>query len=477
MSKFSPDLVGKVFDSDQKEVILNLHCDLAEQMGKKIKDGTEEAVASALKAKGIDAELFGLTDAEKAYVKLNKTVQKTKEIWDRNGYMPGVNERITFQDLAKKDMQRKIEWEKNGRMIDSVFSTDQPLMIPRVIQQIVRDVIEPALVLTPLFDNVNVSSAGTVITMPAVGNAMVAADIPEGGEYPEQSLEFAGEITAKIGKSGIACKVTEETIRYNLFDMMSLQFKAAGRALMRHKEQKIANLIFNNGTTFFDNTVTGKHTAGRGQDGSGNDTLTLDDILLMFADLSNAGFTPDTMIVHPYAWFGMAREPVMRALFMTGFGGGQYYQSYQGSVGKAESFAAGGLNNSTKPTDPQQLATTYTVPGILPVPMSIIVTPFQQASASAHTSTITLCQRSELGILLTDETVTTDEFNDVLRDIYKVKFRERYGLVLKNNASAIRHAKNVNWFNKGYAFDDLLTWQAGSGILPSISTGAIDIVG
>src|SRR3990167_5357904 len=118
------------------------------------------------------------------------------------------------------------------------------------------------MVLTPLLEKVTFSNAGTTITFPAVGDSMVAADIPEGGEYPEGSLEFAGEVTAKIGKSGIAVKLSEEMIRYSMFDIMSMHLRAAGRALIRHKEQKVAKLIFEEaGVTYFDNDASTTKTS------------------------------------------------------------------------------------------------------------------------------------------------------------------------------------------------------------------------
>lgn len=470
------ELIGKAFDGEQKEVVINLAEDLASQFDKKIEKDTEAAVERELRRKGIDREVMGLSDQEIALVQLKRAVAKTHQVWRQNGRVDGVAGKVTYEALANKDAERKAEWLKNGKMIDGVFSTDQPLIIPRVINEVIRESVEPTMVLTPLFERVSVVDAGTTVTFPAVGSTMIAADIPEGGEYPEASVEFAGEVTAKLGKSGIAVKLTDEMIRYSMFDIMGLHLREAAKGLIRHKEQKVANQIFQNGTDFFDNSVAGSHTTGRGANGAGNDTITLDDILLMYADMSNDGFIPDTLIVHPFAWFGMAREPVMRALFMAGFGGGQYYQTYEGSIASAEAWKVNTLNNTSTFSDPSQLQTTYTTPGILPTPLRMIVTPFQNVDTAAYTSTITMCTASELGLILEDEPMSTEEFDDPARDIRKVKIRERYALALKNGGNAIRHAKNVNWYNKGYALDDLLTWQAGSGDLPSLSTGNINIL-
>lgn len=478
-----PGSIGEAFDDAQQDVLVNLDQAIRDTIDARFDEGTENYIDEALKRRGIDREVLGLSDQERAYLKIKSAVKKTRQIFDNNGFVPGVKDRISLQDLHKVDAKRRSDWKSAGEMVDGVFSTDQPLIIPRVMEEMIREPVEPTVVLTPILQRVNVSNAGTTITFPAVGDSMVAADIAEGAEYPEASLEFAGQVTAKIGKSGIAVKLSEEMIRYSMYDVMAMHIRAAGRALIRHKERKAANLIFNNGVTVFDNSVSGLHTSGRASDGTGNSTMTLDDILIMYADMVNEGFIPDIMIVHPFAWFAFVREPVMRSLFMQG-AGGAYFNNFQGSIGSASAWNVGGLNNSTvfgnstsaSSDNVGQVASTYTLPGILPTPLRVVVTPYQEVNLTARTSTVTLADSARLGMILVDEEVQTDEFTDVLRDLHKVKFRERYGLALHDNGQAIRHAKNVNWWNRSYALDDFLTWEAGTGALPTLSTGSVDIV-
>lgn len=465
-------LISKAFDGEQKDVVIKL----ADCLGK-LDDGmSEKAIFDALEKRGIDKEVFGLSDIDRAALKLKKQVANTKKLWDNNGYMPGVRDRMELKDLIEVDQKRREEWMSKGKKLDGVFSTDQPLLLPRVIEETIRLPIEPNLVLTPLLKKISVPKAGAVITFPAIGNAMTAADIPEGGEYPEGSFEMAGEVTAKMGKSGIALKVTEEMVRYSMYDVISMHLQAATRALMRWKEEKVAKMIFEeSGTTFFNNSVSTTKTGGRDATGVSNNTITLDDILLMYADMVNEGFIPDTMIVHPFAWYGFARDPIMRHLFMQGQGG-FYYQTFQGNIGSPNgAFAGGGLNTTNYFSDPAQVATTYQVPSILPTPMQVIVTPFQTADVAAGTSTITICQRSELGMLLEDESLSTDEWNDPARDIRKIKLRERYALAVSSNGTAIRHAKGVSYRNKPYSIDDRIVgqWTFGSGALPTITQPSI----
>lgn len=475
----------KVFDDKNDEVLVNLDKAIKDTIDQRFDENTEEYIDNALKRRGIDTEVFGLTPAERSYLKIQKAVQKARQIWDNEGYIPGVKDKITLQDLAKRDEKRRADWTANGKMVDAVFPTDQPMIIPRVIEQMVRESVEPIIALTPLMQTINVSGAGTVISFPAIGDAMVAHDVGPNGEYHESSLEFGGQVTANIGKSGIAVKVSDDLVRYSMFDLIGMHIRAAGKALVRHKEKKVASLIFNNGVTVFDNTAGGLDTSGRGSDGNGNATMTIDDFLIMYADMANDGFIPDTAIIHPFAWFAWARDPVMRALFMQGNNAGFYYQSFQGSIASASAWKANNMINSTTfgtsgtstgGDNGAQNATTFTMPGILPTPLKVIVTPFQEVSYTARTSTITLADSSRLGMLLVDSGVETDEFKDVMHDLMKIRFRERYGLALHDNGQAIRHAKNVNWWNKSYAVDDLVTWQAGTGLLPSLDTGSVTII-
>ena len=77
-----------------------------------------------------------------------------------------------------------------------------------------------------------------------------------------------------------------------------------------------------------------------------------------------------------------------------------------------------------------------------------------------------MCDSNELGILFQDEELTSDRWDDPSRDIFKIKLKERYAIGILNNGQAVRVIKNVN-ITKCYDFEERLTWQAGTGALPS----------
>ncbi len=227
----------KPFDEEQRKVLLQV----SQTQDKELKELVEEEMENVSK------DDLGLDPFEKEIRKDSQRLSKMEKIWRNNGYVDGCDEQISIDELLQKDIETMARVNK-----DSQFSTDLPLMIPRVLENMAREAIEPQLVLTPLLQKINYS-AGSRVVFPAWG-AFTAADIPEGGEYPERTLDLAGQVEATIGKSGVAVKFTDEMIRYSQFDVMSMHVSAAGRALARWKEQKVADLILDNGTVLMDNS-------------------------------------------------------------------------------------------------------------------------------------------------------------------------------------------------------------------------------
>ncbi len=426
------------FDEEQKEVVLKLM--------KSVQDVQEEA----------KDEFSDVSSEEQAlFTKDSRKLSKLTDVWKSNGKIQGLRDRMTFEEMVAHDKKWHDDYVREAA--DAGFtSTDHPLLINRVVSEVVKEAIEPNIVLTPLLQRINFTH-GTQLTFPAVG-AITAADIPEGGEYPERSLEFAGQVVATIGKSGVAVKMTDEMIRYSLFDVMSMHLRASGRAMIRWKEQKVADMIIDNAggsNRLFDNTTTAvASTTGRDAQGLYNGTLTLDDLFNAYAKMVNKGFTPNTIIMNPFAWEIFSEEAISRAF---GWANGMaMWQTAQGSLGNAPQWSNGGFGNgllqNTTVTSPQQVATTMTnVPNIFPVPFNIIVSPFMPVDTTTNRTDLIICDRSELGVLVVDEEIMTEEWDDPARDIRKVKLRERYGLGSVNNGEGTGLVKSVS-IKRGYDF-------------------------
>lgn len=385
--------------------------------------------------------------------------------------------RISLPELCRfiDDSVKKVESDEDFQ--DNVgLPTNAGILIPRIITQIVREAIEPVLVGTSLLRRISYGY-GEHISFPAAG-AFTATDIGPTQEYPERSLEFAGEVTAKVKKSGIKIRIPEEMIRYSAFDVMSLHMRAAGRAMARHKEQKIFNLINDQGTAVFDNTggsSTRGLTSGRARNATGNYTLTLDDLFSMYADLLNAGFTPDTLIMNPMGWLVFVLNSTLRHF---GFvNGGRLWGTWSGQPAMAPKLpdilgAPAGNTPSTTPTEMPNSNLQGNVPTLFPAPLAIVVSPFMEFDNTNQTTTISMCDRNELGYYIEDEPLVTETFDEPSRDISATKFRERYALAIDHGGDSIVNALGVK-IAKGHDFEDFTPiHETGSGDLPDI-TGTV----
>ncbi len=371
-------------------------------------------------------------------------------------------------------------WKNNGvlgngarmNLEDALSVPNAPMLLPKVISNIVKEAQEPLLVGTSLLQRINFSF-GQTITFPAVG-ALIAADIAEGQEYPERSLQMGGAtVTASIGKSGLAVKVTDEMIRYSQFDVIGMHLRAAGRALARHKEVKIFNHIRALGVPVFDNLTPGNSvlgvTTGRDLAGAGNGSLTMDDLFDAYAQVISAGFFPNTLLMHPLTWVMFVKDATLRA-FVLANGGGTFFANWTGNpAGRApwDNSSQGGLGvsggqnllpgqtstgataphgqeASTLLEHPQTINSAPQLPGYFNVPFRIIVSPFVPYDPRRKLTDIYMFDSSELGVLIVDEEVTTEEFDDPRVDIKKIKLRERYGIGILNEGKAIASLKNIH---------------------------------
>lgn len=433
-----------VFDDEQKKVLVRLADKISEAAPK---------------------DDLGLDD-DPMIKRDRANLKKVDSVWRNNGYISSYrDQRVTIDQLIEKDL-------KATSLMRDNFSTDLPLLIPRVLSNVVREAIEPQLVLTPLMTRINFS-AGTRVSFPSFGALNgPAMDLAEGEEYPEATLEMGGTTECIIGKSGIACKVTEEQRRYSQFDIISMNLRQCGRALARHKERKVASLITTNGVTLIDNQDTAyASSTGRNAAGTYNGTLTLDDIFKAWATMVNTGYVPNTLIMHPFAWKIFSEEGMSRLFGIENGMANLLWQMAQGSPGNAPQWAISPLNNSTWVSSPENIATTFTkVPSLFPTSFNIIVSPYMAYSSSANTTDIVLCDVNELGIMVVDEEITSDEWTDPSKDIMKVKFRERYGLAVKNDGKGIGLLKNIKIL-KSVDFADRISVTYATGDVGSPLTG------
>jgi len=298
-------------------------------------------------------------------------------------------------------------------------SPDAAILFPKVISRTLKEAAEPQLLVTPLLSVVRLGK-GRSLEFPAV-NAIQAAEIPEGQEYPEQALAFAKQIEGKVSKKGVKLAFTEEVIADSLWDIVGLHVRAAGRAMARLKEQIALSRFKDAATVVFDNDG-GTATTGRGIDGAANDTVTWDDIIDMAAVLMAEKHIPTDFILHPLMWSVFLKD----AIFHTG-GSAAAVNTSWGYRPQSE----GAALNATAPMG-----------------LNVIVSPFVSFTAKAGStpakSDLFLIDRNEVGTLLVKDDMSTDQFDDPSRDIRQMKMKERYDIVMLGDGEGITVAKNVS---------------------------------
>lgn len=312
-----------------------------------------------------------------------------------------------------------IDGDNRVTIKEAFASPDAAALFPKVISRTLREAAEPQLLVTPLLSVVRLGK-GRSLEFPAV-NAIQAAEIPEGQEYPEQALAFAKQIEGKVSKKGVKLAFTEEVIADSLWDIVGLHVRAAGRAMARLKEQIALSRFKDAATIAFDNDNSGTYgaTTGVGLAGTANNTITWDDIVDMAAILMAENHVPTDFILHPLMWSLFLKDSIFHA----------YGASADVSWGMRLPSKEGVANSAA------------------PMGLNVIVSPFvsftAKSGATAAKSDVFLIDRNEVGTLLVKDDMSTDQFDDPSRDIRQLKMKERYDIVMLGDGEGITVAKNV----------------------------------
>lgn len=386
---------------------------------------------------------------------------KTLDSYESSEVISNFNDRL--DDL-------RFIWDNNGMATDGakwkvedMYSTpDAPWMMPKIVSEQALDAIEPQLLMTSLMQKIQYTMGQTIILPMSSAMSQTDLDMAEGDEYPEAKLAqgAASQMIAQIGKVGLAVKITEEMVRYSQFDVIGLHVKAAGKLLARHKEVKAANMIAGQGVVYFDNLNPKQSelgvTKGRGRDGSGNGSLIAEDLLELEGHLVAKGFVPNTMILHPLTYTMFRKDPVMRTLFFSGMNT-TYFGTHRGSANGGNPWKKGADLGSGKQQAirhdtelelrNRDINSAPLFPSYWGMDMEIMVTPYAKFDPIKKLTDIIVCDKSELGVILVDEELTTEQWNDPARDIMKMKFRERYSFGILNEGQSVcvlRNIKNVD---------------------------------
>jgi hypothetical protein len=325
--------------------------------------------------------------------------------------------------------------EKNERISvkEALTTADANILMPKVISTIMLEAAEPMYLASQFLQRVELKE-GRSMEFINFG-AIRAFDVPEGGEYPEQALDFdrwgAGSSEVKVGKVGLKVKITDEMISDSQWDVIGMHLRAAGRAMARKKEEKIFSEFSRHGHIVFDGDASDADLkpTGRGFDGTANDTLTAEDFIAMCTSIMAAGFTPTDVVMHPLCWALFAKNEFLMGLQgAAAFGGG-----IAGVTVDAISeppLSTDNLGHIVNYGLPVQGLTLHFSPWV----------PFDEVNKKFD---LYIIDRNNVGVLLVKEDMSTEQFDDPSRDIQTLKVKERYGVGILNGGYAIAVAKNV----------------------------------
>ena len=411
---------------------------------------------------------FKMTDGNSLTLPTNKkaAARYVADMITNRGHLPDSEERVTWDNFVNVI---------SPKYRDAISSSEITPLLQQSMEILIREPVEPNMVITPLFTRVQAQGLNTQILAGAMG-AVYAGDVQESGTYPEVNFQMGGAVsTAYIGKSGIAASFTDEALRYSTFDIMAKNLELMGNAMIRHKEQKAVSFLKQLGTTLFDNlnpaTSLYGVTTGRGLDTNvlvGNGSLTMENLMRGMAHMSEEGFTPNVLLMHPLFYYTFIQDPVLKTM-MLAHGGGSIFNPYTGDPGPLSPYSNGamgarGPSNGTRVVNPRgigtsglgtggtatsvegrsQLATSAPrLPSYFPFNFQIIVSPLCPYDPESETGDIFLLSSGNVGFHLVDEEATTVEWRDENTETVKVKIRERYGFAVAHEGQGVGVFKNV----------------------------------
>lgn len=334
---------------------------------------------------------------------------------------------------------------------EALTTADANILLPKVISTVILEAAEPLYLASQFFKEVQLNE-GRSMEFIHFG-AIRAFKIAEGQEYPNQSLDFtkegAGSVDVRINKYGLKVQITDEMISDSQWDVIGLHLQAAGRAMARLKEENIFREFSTHGHVVFDAKEYAPgdeaYPTGRGFDGELNGTLTADDLVDMAVSIMSAGFTPTDIIMHPLCWALFAKNEALQGSSVAAFG--------QGTAG----------------TDPRTFGTSNALG------LNIIFSPYAPFNHAEKTFDFYIIDRNNVGVILTKEGISTEQFDDPLRDIQTLKVKERYGVGILNGGLGIAVARNVRflktWPAPDRSFEDM---KLPSDMQPKLADGSVN---
>lgn len=329
---------------------------------------------------------------------------------------------------------------------EALTSTDTIKMIPKVIEGQLREAAEPEYLGTRFMNTVHVEGGSSAVYVIPVVGELVAGEVGEGTRYNEDYVDFNtlenSALEIRVKKIGVKVSITEEAISDSSWDILGINIRKMGKAMARYKEEWIFNSFSDHGHIIFDNNLRTQMpeagTTGRAEDGTYNDTMSVEDFLDLVLALMGNGFVPTDVIMHPLTWVVFARNSMIgNGLTFGAFGGNDVHPN-GGIQGTPAAFGMANNGNGQK-----MIMRPEQVQNRLPVPLTINFSPFVHFDKINKRFDMYCIDRSEVGVVVQKEGLSTENWTDPEKDIRALKAKERYGVGISNNGRGITVSRNI----------------------------------
>lgn len=387
-----------------------------------------------------------------------EAAQYIADIFTNRGHLPDQEASMDWSDMYKY---------LSPRMRDTVHAPDIHPLLQSSMEMIIREPLDPLMIINSLFTRVMAKGLQTQVLAGAIGGVFEADDVPEGGNYPESFFQIGGALqTAYIGKIGIGASFSDEALRYSTWDIFTMNLRMMAKAMARFKERKAAAFLSTLGTRLFDNadptnSMFGVLT-GRGLNMAANGTLTVDDLFKGVAHMAEEGFQPSVLLVNPLFFYQFLQDQVLRNMMLT-FGGGAYFNQWQGTVGPKDPWSNGSigakgpsLGNKIVPSGAATgesatgiagrehgMNATFGIPGYFPWGIRVVASPLVPFDADTLLGDAYLLSEGNVGYFLVDEELTQVEWRDEGLEIARVKMKERCGYAVIHEGQGVGVIKNM----------------------------------
>lgn len=329
---------------------------------------------------------------------------------------------------------------------EMVTSTDVIQMVPKIIQGQMIEAADPEYLAVNFFNKVQVPNGNSlVVLVPIIGEIFVT-EVGESDPYNEDSVDYTlGEkngLQVKVKKYGVKVSITEEAIADSTWDLYNTNIRKIGQAFGRCKEQLCMAEFSKHGHVIFDNDIReqspGMGTTGRAEDGSFNNTLSVEDFLdLILAAIAHRK-NPTDCIMHPLTWTVFARNSMIGAGLTWGALGGADVHPNGATQG------TGGFAGMQNNMGPQKLILTpQQTQNRLPIPLTMHFSPWVKFDKERRLFDMYVIDRNNVGVIAQREDLSISNWNDMERDVRYIRGKERYGVGMHEDTNGVMVACNI----------------------------------